>query len=242
MDMTLRSAFLFTSTLALVSQLACDPKVGDPGDEQDIEDTGDSDDDDQDDNGSAEGNSAEGGSAEGGSAEGSTTVGTSVGCEEDSCDTGDDPPPPTGEQHAYAIHWGDVPPIDVGESDSGGSGGDTGGPGPFGDPESIFVNIGNGNDSCGDPWGDGACGEWSVSFTLPADVVPGSYPLAELNGSQFATGPDRGGGDCWGGGGSLDGTLVIEAIDDTSITGHIEDAVSFDFDANVAFIAPLCGN
>jgi hypothetical protein len=234
MDMTLRSAFLSTSTLALLSLLACDPKVAVPDDEQELADAGDNDDDEaSSDAGSAEGNSAEGGSAD---------AGTSVGCDDDSCaTTGDDPPPPTGEQHAYAIHWGDVPPIDVGESGTGGSGGDPGGPGPFGDAESIFVSIGIGNDSCANPWGDGGCGQWSVSFTLPADVVPGSYPLVELNGSQFATGPDEGAGECWGGGGSLDGTLVIGSIDDATIVGHIEDAVSFDFDANISFVAPLCG-
>ncbi len=240
MDMTLRSAFFSTSTLAVLGLLACDPKVADPGDQQNIEEAGEPDEDDATSD-AEESDSAEGGSAEGNSAEGGTTVGTSHGCEGEDCGEPDDPPPPVGEPHAFAIHWGDVPDIDVGETDTGGSGGGDGGPGPFGDPESIFVSIGNGNDSCANPWGDWTCGQWSVGFTLPADVVPGSYALAELNGSQSATGPDEGGGECWGGGGSLEGTLVIESIDDGTIVGHIEDAVSFDFDANIAFSAVICG-
>jgi len=231
--MTLRSAFFCTTTLSVLGLLACDPKVADPGDEQHIEEAGEPDDEDD--------ATSDSDSAEGGSAEGNSSVRTSVGCEGDDCGEPDDPPPPVGEPHAFAIHWGDVPEIDVGETDTGGSGGGDDGPGPFGDPESIFVSIGNGNDSCEDPWADWTCGQWSVGFTLPADVVPGSYALADLNGSQSATGPDEGGGDCWGGGGSLEGTLVIESIDEGVIVGHIEDAVSFDFDANISFSAPFCG-
>jgi hypothetical protein len=234
MELSLRNALVCTSTLALLTVVACDPQVAVPGDEQHIEDSDGPDDGDEDPGASSDpGDDA-------GSAEGSTTVGTGQSCEGDDCEEPiDPPPPPLGEEHAFAIHWGDVPEVDVGESDSGGSGGGDGGNDI--DPESILVVIGNGADGCGDPWGGGGCGQWGISFTLPADIVPGSYPLfPDLNGMQSATGPDRGGGDCWGGGGSLEGTLVIDAIDDAVIVGRITDAVSFDFDANVEFSAGIC--
>ncbi len=96
--------------------------------------------------------------------------------------------------------------------------------------------------TCGNPWGPSECGgNWSISFTLLADQqAPGTYELFELNGfSSFLDDPYPE-GDCAGGGGTLEGTLVIEAIDDQMVVGHIEGAQAWDFDANVSFAVPRC--
>lgn len=226
-----RHIWVCTSTLALLSVVACDPKLAGP-EEQHLEDT-DADED-------GDGHSSDPGD-DAGSAEGESTVGTGHDCDEDdrtNCAPAD-PLPPPGEVHAFAIHWGDVPELHFGESDSGGSGGEHG-PGPLEDPESILVVIGNTAASCENPWASSGCGSWTISFTLPADVVPGNYALVDLNGFQSVSGTADGGDECWGGGGSLEGTLVLEAIDDTSIVAHIEDSVAFEIDANVAIAATFC--
>jgi hypothetical protein len=55
----------------------------------------------------------------------------------------------------------------------------------------------------------------------------------------MATGPADEFGECWWGGGSLEGTLELDAVDGP-IVGRIVDAQAFDFDANVEFSAVRC--
>lgn len=101
----------------------------------------------------------------------------------------------------------------------------------------------DGTATCEQPWdGPGCGGNWRISFTLlPEMQAPGSYDLFEeaLGSFGFADEPHPE-GDCAWGGGTLGGTLVIDAIDDTSVSGHIEDSDAFDFDADVSFVVPRC--
>ena len=164
---------------------------------------------------------------------------TSVGggdTEDDSYSSGGD-----GEADGIAILHGELPDIDVGGDDTGaGSGTDGDSSFPY---DALLVIIDNDDSAtCGDPWGASECGgNWSISFTLlPEQQVPGTYALFELNGfSSFMDEPHPE-GDCAGGGGTLDGTIVIEAIDDATVVGHIENAEAWDFDANVSFVVSRC--
>lgn len=150
--------------------------------------------------------------------------------------------PIDGFQNGFAVFWGDIP------DDSGGSSGSSGGSsGDPMDPEALLVNLANNfNETCQDPFGLGDCnGEllWSVSFTLqPDQQQPGVYDLDDLNGSQFATGPNGDlPDDCWFGGGSLSGWLVIDAVENGKIIGRLCDtSPSIDFNADGAFEATFC--
>ncbi len=162
----------------------------------------------------------------------------------DDGETGEDPG--DGEANGIAMLHGEIPDIDPGESgDSGDSGGSGGSGGDGGIPEdAVLVVLSNdGAATCEEPWAGSECGgNWTISFTLMPDMLqPGSYNLFEEANGGFSYGfephPE---GDCAWGGGSLDGTLVIESVDDDAVIGHIEDSDAFDFDANVSFVAPRC--
>ena len=233
-----RTVWTSASVMALGVAMACDPKVADVGDEDAVDD-GDGDDDDDGDDGATTG-----------AADGGNLPGTGAGSDPvEPCDSGDDeggesggcpepePEPEPGEQHAYAIRFGDLPPIGGGGSDTGGSS-TTGGDEI--DPDTLLVVITTGPDDCDDPWAALACGQWSVSFSLPPGSGVGVYSLfPDLNGTSTATGPADEIGECWFGGGSLEGTVEITSTDG-AIAGQITDAQSFDFDANVGFVATLC--
>ncbi|MCA9711331.1 MAG: hypothetical protein KDK70_36165 [Myxococcales bacterium] len=156
---------------------------------------------------------------------------------EDSAGSGDRPDP--DEVRAFAIRHGDLPEIDVGGGDSGGSGGGT-----SIDPDALLVVITNGAATCSNPFAADECGSrWSVSFTLPPELqAPGTYSLwDDLNGGFSVTGEPYPEGDCSWGGGSLEGKLELYEIDGTVVRGQIVDAPTWDFDANVAFDADTCG-
>jgi hypothetical protein len=148
---------------------------------------------------------------------------------------GGEPPPAL---HAYAIRFGDLPEVDLG--DSAGSGGDDGGGSEI-DPDALLVVISTGADGCDDPWAAHACGQWRATFTLPADAVPGDYALfPDLNGGHSVSGPADDTGECWWGGGSLNGSLSIQSIDDDAIIGSLAATDAFDFDPTGPFTAVLC--
>ncbi|MBX7080570.1 MAG: hypothetical protein K1X88_15330 [Nannocystaceae bacterium] len=208
---------------------ACDQKSlvpsGDDASEQHDDDRSDDDDDDE-------------GQSSGEDDDGATSSPATTG---EDCGGQGCPPPGPLPMHAYVIRFGDLPAVDVGEDGGSSAGSGGGGGGSDIDPDSLHVIVSIGPDACDDPYAALACDQWRLSFTLPPDAAPGSYALLdEVMGMQTVTGPDDGNGECWWGGGSLEGTLVIESIDDVAIVGHIEGAPTFDFDANVAFSALRC--
>lgn len=239
--------FLFALPLA-VSFAACDLEkdggadTGAVVDDEDLDEDAEDEDDGEEGGGSSAGTSPD--PEDDGDADDSG-VGTSAGDgdgdddeDEDDSDTGIG----GGEADGFALLHGEIPDIeDDGGSDTGGSGGD----GESGIPEDALLVVldGDGTATCEQPWNGPDCGgNWRISFTLlPEMQVPGSYDLfEEANGfAGFADEPYPE-GDCAAGGGTLGGTLVIDAIDETSISGHIEDSDSFDFDADVSFVVPRC--
>lgn len=228
----LRGVMVSLSMVAAGAAMACDPKVGDIDDGELEQNETDDDDDDP----SASGPDTDAATT---GDDGDDLPGTSVGSGPDEPDCGDGgeacPQPPPPVQHAYAIRFGDLPPIDVGETDTGGSGGGT-----EIDPDTLLVVITTGPDDCDDPWAALACGQWTIHFSLPPGTEPGSYALfPDLNGGTTATGPADEIGECWWGGGTLEGTVELTAVEGT-VVGRIHDAQSFDFDANVEFSATLC--
>lgn len=235
MTSMMRTVVVSMATLAIGGSMACDPKVAGPGDE-DAELQGDSD-EDSDEDGDEDGNTSV---ATSDSDDDGVEPGTSVGSgpDEPDCEGGEneacpDLPPPV--LHAYAIRYGDLPPIDV-DTDTGGSGGSGG---DEIDPDTLILTITTGPDDCDDPWAALQCGQWNVSVNLPPGTEAGAHELAELDATQIATGPDEGSGDCWWGGGSLEGTIELDSVTGP-IVGRIVDAQSFDFDANVEFSAVIC--
>lgn len=62
---------------------------------------------------------------------------------------------------------------------------------------------------------------WEVHFEFGPDaLVPGTYTLSDpsLNAFYSISGPNPGASDCWGGGGSfLQGQLVIDQVDATTV-------------------------
>jgi hypothetical protein len=108
------------------------------------------------------------------------------------------------------------------------------------DPDTLWLTISTGPDDCADPWAALQCGQWSVTVTLPPGTEAGTYALfEELNATQTATGPADEFGECWWGGGSLEGTLVLDTVAGP-ISGRILDAQAFDFDPNGEFVATIC--
>jgi hypothetical protein len=140
-----------------------------------------------------------------------------------------DPAPAPGGG-GIALRYGDFPP----PSSSSGSTGSGGGI-PI-DPERIYVTLGSQKPLCEAPFESGGCGHWKVAFGLPPELLkPGVLELADsrLNSYSSFSGPDRGGGDCYGGGGSfVDGTVEIVSVDAEKIVIRLADTWTFDFDAN----------
>lgn len=154
-------------------------------------------------------------------------------------DTGEEPVEP-GEPYAFAMRYGDLPDVDVG-SGSGSGGGSDGE--PFQDDDAIVVTIASAAKSCEDPYAALPCGgNYSVSFILPPELqAPGTYQLwEEAYGMSTFAAPPHPEGDCAWGGGSLDGLVEIEVVDDTHVVGRLLDTDAWDFDANLEFDAPLC--
>lgn len=243
------SAFLLTIPLHFTMS-ACDVDkedgldTGAVSDEEDLDDDNaldeDEDEDESEDTGVSSAGTGEDDS-DSDSDDGDDSAGTGKGSggddgdDDDSAGTGSG----GGEADGIALLHGELPDVDIGDSGVGsGSDGDSGFP-----EDALLVILDNdGSATCGDPWAASDCGgNWSISFTLlPEQMEPGTYPLFDLNGGFSYAGDPHAEGDCPFGGGTLEGTLVIEAIDDDAVVGHIEDADAWDFDANVSFVAPRC--
>ena len=174
---------------------------------------------------------------EGGEEESGSETGSDTGDSDDS----DGDIEPVGEPYAFAMRYGDLPDVDSGESgsDSGGGGDDE----PWQDADALYVKIATTAKTCEDPFAAVPCGgHYSVSFILPPEIqAPGTYALFDeaFGGFTYAFEPYEE-GDCGWGGGSLDGVLEIEHIDQDHVVGRLLDTDAFDFDANIEFDAPLC--
>jgi hypothetical protein len=186
-----------------------------------------------DDCGDGEGKSSGGtASTSGSGAGGSTPSGTGGSTTpSDPIDAGPAPTPdPVPGAGGIALRYGDFPPPSS-SSGSTGSGGGT----PI-DPERIYITFGSQKPLCEAPFESGGCGNWKVAFGLPPELLkPGVLELADarLNSYSSFSGPDRGGGDCYGGGGSFaDGTVEIVSVDEEKIVVRLENTWTYDFDAN----------
>src|SRR5439155_23563524 len=106
------------------------------------------------------------------------------------------------------------------------------------DPDNPYLFIGNGPPTCQDPYAGPPCGRWSVTIGMPRSLfVPGVLRLddARLISVESLTGPDRGGGDCFGGGGSFtEGTLEIVDIGPT-VHVRLANTQKLDLDADGAY-------
>jgi hypothetical protein len=143
---------------------------------------------------------------------------------------------------AMLLRYGDFPPIGTTTTGTSGSTGVTTGSGP--DPNTQYLVFGDAPVSCGMPYGPGTCGHWRVLIGIPPnDFKVGliSLDCANVNSFFSATGPDRGGGDCSGGGGSFNhGWLDIIKIDADGADVRLSGTWTFDFDANASYRAPRC--
>jgi len=104
-----------------------------------------------------------------------------------------------------------------------GSGGDSSSAATGGssiDPNTLFLFVSNGAQSCLDPHaGPGGCvAHYQVTISLPPALqAVGTYPLTDL-GFVSITEPN-GTNTCSGGGGSYwDGTITISSIDGANVT------------------------
>lgn len=257
--MKLEHATLAACLCALaLAPLGCDPAVDDAS--TTAEDGTDVDLDDEDDSESGVEPGGDEDDADDEDDEGTTGEGTASSGDDEGDDEGDEesstsetgPGPGDGEYAAFAIRYGDIPEPD----DGGGSGGDSGGGSGGGtgasssttdggsdiDPDSIQINISTGPESCEDPWALLPCGShWAVSLMLaPEQQVPGSYDLfTETNGFFTETGEPYAEGDCSFGGGTLEGTVEIDEVNETEIVGRILTDGVFALE-EIEFTAPRC--
>jgi hypothetical protein len=120
---------------------------------------------------------------------------------------------------SLAYTWAQVPPKPA-------PGDTTAGPDEPGlDPDTLLVELSSQAATCGNVNEPLKCGSnWKLSLTIPpAWQAPGIYHLngPQVIGHILETGPDEGGDMCWGGGGSIDGTLEIISVDDNEIKGRL---------------------
>jgi hypothetical protein len=150
--------------------------------------------------------------------------------------SGGDGPIPPGPASAIVMRYADIPKL------SGSTGSTTTG-GPAIDPDLPFIFVGNGPPTCSDPFGGPACDRWTVSIGIPASLLgPGVFSLNDprLVSGQSVRGPDRGGGDCYGGGGTFyDGRLEIAEVG-TSLLIRLADTTIAGFDANGWYTVARC--
>jgi hypothetical protein len=140
---------------------------------------------------------------------------------------------------AIVIRYGDIPP----SPGSSGTGTSTTGGTPI-DPDTPYVFISTPGPTCQDPMATQACGAWRVGIGIPrALFVPGTLQLndSRLISYMSSRGPDRGGGDCSGGGGSFfEGTLEIVDIGATTVNIRLANTFKLDFNADGAYAAKNC--
>lgn len=160
--------------------------------------------------------------------EGTTSVGTTESSTSQGTDPtpADDPVPCEGEAleldaATLAYTYAQLPPWEPEPGDTGfGSGGDD----PGIDPDTLYLRLSNKVATCSDLEGGLGCGaHWELSIRVPpAYQVPGIYHLAgpQVFGTVMETGPDEG-GTCWGGGGTINGTLEIISVDDKEVKARL---------------------
>jgi hypothetical protein len=124
-------------------------------------------------------------------------------------------PPPVDDGPAIAMLYSELPTV----VDPTGSVVASGGPAI--DPNSLFLFVSNGAQSCADPYAySGGCAtpRYQISILLPQTLqAVGTYPLDNL-ATMSVTEPG-GGNTCSGGGGSYwDGTITITAINATHVS------------------------
>ena len=125
-------------------------------------------------------------------------------------------PTPMDDGPAIAMLYSEIPVYNP----SPGSGGVTGGGSTTVDPNTLFIFVSNGAQSCADPHAqpDGCDSRYQISISLPPNLqAVGTYPLEN---HAFASITEPGGpGACAGGGGSFwDGTIEVTSIDATQVT------------------------
>lgn len=89
---------------------------------------------------------------------------------------------------------------------------------------------------------------WELHFEFGPDaLVPGTYKLSDpsLDAFYSISGPNPGASDCWGGGGSfLQGQLVIDQVDATTVHFHLVDTNQNDsvdgLDSDGSYVAVRC--
>ncbi len=146
--------------------------------------------------------------------------------------------------NGFVLRYGDFPPFVIQTGTTGTSGTTTTTGGTTIDPDTQFITLGTEPSSCTHPHVSGACGYWQVSIAVPPALFkPGVISLAcgGLNAYFSVTGPDRGGGDCSGGGGSFyQGTIDILYVDATSVRFRLTNTQNFDFNADGLYSLPRC--
>ncbi len=87
------------------------------------------------------------------------------------------------------------------------------GGGPASDLRQVRVVWGNDHRSCDERWVYG-CGTANATAVFDAsELYAGArFDLLDVDGFISQSGPDRGGDDCWGGGGSLLGELEVLSV------------------------------
>jgi len=170
-----------------------------------------------------------------------TTFGSTTGRCGNASSGGSGGAPPSGPApgaKAMALQRKQIPPLPPspsGSSSTSGSGG-----GSELDPEQQFLFIGTEPFSCQKPYAV-TCGTWGLTISIaPAAFKPGQMDLCGI-GSFSAEGPDRGGGDCSGGGGSYDqGRLEILGISPDIVRIRLSGTRSSDLDADGEYDVVRC--
>ncbi len=143
-----------------------------------------------------------------------------------------------GPASAIVIRYGDIPVSNPPSGTSSTTGGT-----PI-DPDTPYLFVGNGPPTCSDPSAGPPCGFWRVTVGIPRALFqPGVLSLSDsrLISVHSVRGPDRGGGDCFGGGGSfIDGTLELSNITSSSASVRLAATSKFDFDADGSYTAVVC--
>jgi hypothetical protein len=156
---------------------------------------------------------------DGGGKDGTTSSGVISGST-GSVGTGDvdgGPAPLPDDGAAIAMLFSELPASDP-DVGTGGVSSSTGG--STVDPNTLFLFVSNGAQSCLDPHAQpaGCAARYQVSISLPPALqAVGTYPLKDIG---FVSLTEPGGpGSCAGGGGSYwDGTIDITAIDGANVT------------------------
>lgn len=108
------------------------------------------------------------------------------------------------------------------------------------EPGTVILLFSNQIYACDDPQADLACGNNSSSLLIPPEFqAPGTYELNDTDFRGFFSDTDvfdnTGGPECGASAGTVFGTLVIDAIDATGISGRV-------CQGNASFPPPFVGS